>query len=443
MPRDFVWGAATSAYQIEGGRHADGKGDSIWDRFSDLGRVPGTGDVACDHFHQWREDVALMADLGLQAYRFSIAWTRVLPDGTGKVNQRGLDFYRALVEELLEHDIEPWPTLYHWDLPQALQDRGGWAARSTVDAFEEYAHAVGSALGDRVGHWITHNEPWVATFLGHLEGRFAPGISDWGTALAVSHHLLVSHGRAVDVLRSDASGADVGIALDCRPNRPASDSEADLDAQRHFDGYRNRWFFDPVFGMGYPQDMVDTYRDRGRFEGDRMPWVRDGDLDLIARPIDFLGVNYYTSLDIGAGHEESEETGVPEGPNPPAGHTEMGWPITPAALTEYLVHLHEHYSPAKIVITENGASYSDGPGPDGTIDDRRRIDYLDVHVAAVDDAIAAGVPMGGYFVWSLLDNLEWTSGYDQRFGIVWVDHATGVRIPKSSASWYRALIATR
>lgn len=440
MPRDFVWGAATSAFQIEGGRRADGKGDSIWDRFSDLGRVPGTGDVACDHFHRWRDDVALMADLGLQAYRFSIAWTRVLPDGTGKVNQRGLDFYRGLVEELLEHDIEPWPTLYHWDLPQALQDRGGWAARSTVDAFEEYAHAVGAALGDRVGHWITHNEPWVATFLGHLEGRFAPGISDWGTALAVSHHLLVSHGRAVDVLRSDAPGADVGIALDCRPNRPASDSQADLDAQRHFDGYRNRWFFDPVFGMGYPQDMVDAYRDRGRFEGDQMPWVRDGDLDLIARPIDFLGVNYYTSLDIGAGHEESEETGIPEGPNPPPGHTEMGWPITPAALTEYLIHLHEHYAPAKIVITENGASYSDGPGPDGTIDDRRRIEYLDVHVAAVHDAIAAGVPMGGYFVWSLLDNLEWTSGYDQRFGIVWVDHATGARIPKASASWYQALI---
>ncbi|HEY3485146.1 MAG TPA: GH1 family beta-glucosidase [Ilumatobacteraceae bacterium] len=443
-PEGFVWGAATSAYQIEGGRHADGKGESIWDRFADIGRMPETGEVACDHYHRWRDDVALMSDLGLEAYRFSVAWTRVIPDGTGEVNQAGLDFYRRLVDELLERGIQPWLTLYHWDLPQALQDRGGWPERSTVDAFERYAEVVASALGDRVQHWITHNEPWVATFLGHLEGVFAPGITDWPAALAAGHHILVSHGRAVEVLRAAVPSAEVGIALDCRPSYPASDHPDEVRAQRHFDGFRNRWFFDPVFGHGYPEDMVDEYRRRGRIAGDDdLPFVRAGDLATVAQRLDFVGLNYYTSLAIGPDHEESEDPGVPESDDPPPGYTEMGWPITPKALTDYLVHLHETYRPHRIVITENGASYSDGPGPDGTVDDRRRIEYLDAHVAAVDDAIELGVPIGGYFVWSLLDNLEWVSGYAQRFGLVWVDHATGRRIPKASAHWYRDLIASR
>lgn len=439
LPKDFVWGVATSAYQIEGGRHLDGKGDSIWDRFADEGRLGDVGERTCDHYRRHGEDVALMAELGVDAYRFSIAWSRVLPDGDGAVNGAGLDFYDRLVDDLLAVGVTPWPTLYHWDLPVALQDRGGWPERSTVDAFCRYAEVVAERLGDRVTNWMTHNEPWVATFLGHLYGQFAPGITDWRAALAAGHHILLSHGRAVEVLRTAVPDARVGIAIDCRPNRPATDDPADLAAQRHFDGFRNRWFFDPVFGKGYPADMVEAYRERGRIDGstgDSPSFVHPGDFDTIAAPIDFLGLNYYTSLPITAPHDETEDTGVPAGPNPPEGHTEMGWPITPSALTEFLVRLRDDYSPPAIVITENGASYSDGPGADGIVDDIRRIDYLRSHIAAVDVASEAGVPMAGFFVWSLLDNLEWTSGFDQRFGLVWVDHLTGERVPKASAAWY-------
>ncbi len=434
----FAWGVATSAYQIEGARHADGKGDSIWDRFADLGHMPESGDVACDHYSRWKDDIGLMSDLGVNAYRFSIAWSRVLPDGDGSVNQAGLAFYDRLVDELLAHDIQPWVTLYHWDLPQALQDRGGWPERTTVDAFVRYADVVADGLGDRVSNWITHNEPWVATFLGHMTGEFAPGISDWGAALAAGHHILLSHGLATEVVRECSPGSSVGIALDCRPNWPASDDPADVAAQRHFDGFRNRWFFDPVFGRGYPADIVIRYRELGRLPAEgELPFVHDGDLETIATPIDFLGINYYTGLSRGVGDEESEATGVLPGADPPDGYTEMGWPITPAALTDYLEHVHVTYAPPSIVITENGASYSDAPGPDGEVHDARRIAYLEAHIAAIEDAAGRGVPMDGYFVWSLLDNLEWTSGYAQRFGIVWVDHATGRRVPKASFHWYR------
>jgi beta-glucosidase len=439
FPDDFAWGVATSAYQIEGGRHEGGKGDSIWDRFADEGRMPETGDVACDHYHRWREDVALMRDLGVDAYRFSVAWSRILPGGRGTVNPEGIAFYSDLVDGLLEAGITPWVTLYHWDLPQALQDEGGWADRATVDAFAAYADVLGAALGDRVDHWITHNEPWVSTVAGHVDGVFAPGIRDWPTGLRVAHHLLVSHGRATEAIRGRVPDARVGIALDCRPVRPASPDPADVAAARHFDGFRNRWFFDPVFGRGYPEDMVDAYRRLSRFDGDSMPFVAEGDMEAIAVPIDFLGINYYTSLDIAAGSEESEETGVPQSANPPPGYTEMGWPITPDAFTEFLLHVAGTYRPPSIVITENGASFSDGPGADGAIHDDRRIDYLDRHIAAVGDAVA-GAPVDAYFLWSLLDNLEWTSGYSQRFGLVWVDHATGERIPKDAFGWYRDLI---
>ena len=435
FPQDFVWGTATSAYQIEGGRE-DGKGDSIWDRFAAAGHMPDNGDVACDHYHRWREDVALMAEMGVNAYGFSIAWTRVLPDGDGAVNETGLDFYDQLVDELLAHDIAPWVTLFHWDLPQALQDRGGWPERGTVDAFARYADVVSRALGDRVSDWTTHNEPWVAAMLGHLMGAFAPGITDWGAALAASHHLLLSHGRAVEVVRANVPDAQIGITLDCRPAVPASDDPADIEAHRHFDGFRNRWFFDPIFGRGYPTDMVEAYRERGRLPAGELPFVRDGDLDVIAEPIDYVGLNYYTSLAVTAGQEESEDPVVEPGPNPPEGHTEMGWAITPGALTAFLERLHRDYAPSNIVITENGASFSDGPDESGQVHDHRRIAYLRDHIKAVADAIDAGVPVTGYFVWSLLDNLEWTQGYAQRFGLIWVDHATGERIPKDSAAWY-------
>ncbi|MCP3977228.1 MAG: beta-glucosidase [bacterium] len=443
LPDDFTFGVATSAYQIEGGRSEDGKGESIWDRFADNGRMPESGDVACDHYHRWQEDIALMGELGVDAYRFSIAWTRVLPEGRGAINQAGLDFYDRLVDGLLEAGITPYPTLYHWDLPQALEDDGGWTNRATVDAFAEYAEVVSGRLGDRATDWITHNEPWVATFLGHLEGVFAPGRTSWEEALTAGHHILLSHGRAVPVLRA-AGAQQVGIALDCRPAFSATDSPADAAATRHFDGFRNRWFFDPVFGLGYPEDMLAAYRERGRFVGDHIPAEKPGDLEEIATDIDFVGLNYYTSLPISAATgDESEETGVPTGPNPPPGHTEMGWPITPEALTGYLVHLTQRYEPKAIRITENGASYSDVPGADGRTRDQARIDYLAAHIAAVDAAVEAGAPVDSYFVWSLMDNLEWVEGYRQRFGLVHVDHATGARSPKDSYYWYRDLIAER
>lgn len=422
-----VLGAATSAYQIEGGRE-DGKGHSIWDTFSDQGRLADPGDVACDHYHRFAEDVALLE--GFDAYRFSIAWSRVLPQGTGQVNQQGLDFYRRLIDSLLEAGVAPWVTLFHWDLPQALQDEGGWANRATIDAYLRYAELLVDALGDRVKNWITHNEPWVYSTLGHIEGIFAPGIRDWQSGLAAAHHILVSHGKGVPVLKG--AGASVGIAIDCRPSRPAT--PADEAANRHFDGFRNRWYFDPVFGKGYPADMEATYRGRGRWDGSL---VQNGDMQTIATPIDFLGINYYTSIEVREGSEESESGPVPPGPNPPPGYTEMGWAITPAALTEFLGRVATEYAPPSIVITENGASYSDG------IDDQRRIDYLNKHLAAVSEARDSGVPVDGYFVWSLLDNLEWVSGFSQRFGLVDVNHATQARTPKLSYHWYRNLIASR
>ena len=444
LPESFLWGAATSAYQIEGGAGEDGKGESIWDRFA---HQPGTtfrgetGDIACDHYHRWREDIALMAGLGITAYRFSIAWTRILPDGTGDPNPAGVDFYSRLVDELLAAGIDPWVSLYHWDLPQALEDGGGWRNRATVDAFVHYADVVTAALGDRVKHWTTHNEPWVVAFVGHLEGVHAPGLTDWEASLAAAHHLLLSHGRAVPVVRANAPGSQVGIALDCRPSMPASNAPADVAAQRHFDGFRNRWFFDPVFGRGYPQDMVDRYRALGRFESERPPFEQPDDSDEIGVPIDFLGINYYTSLAVAAGREETEATGVEPGSSPPPGFTEMGWEITPEALTDFLVRVNHEYQPDRVVITENGASFSDGPGSDGAIHDSRRIDYIRRHLAAVREAIDRGVPVDGYFVWSLLDNFEWSLGYSQRFGLVWVDHATGERMPKDSYHWYAEEIA--
>ncbi|MGH8913888.1 MAG: GH1 family beta-glucosidase [Acidimicrobiia bacterium] len=438
FPEGFAWGVATSAYQIEGGRHQGGKGDSIWDRFSDQGRLRDSGDVAIDHYHRWPQDLDLLADRGL-SYRFSIAWSRVLPDGEGKVSQAGLDFYRRLVDGMLERGITPYLTLYHWDLPQALQDSGGWASSATVDAFARYAGVMAEALGDVVAHWITHNEPWVTAILGHRDGVFAPGVEDPQTALTVGHHVLLSHGRAVDEIRSRAGKASVGIAIDCRPAEPASSSEEDVAAARHFDGFRNRWFFDPVFGMGYPEDMMKSYRDRGLISDDVFV---DGHMETIAAPIDFLGLNYYTTVTIGAGDGESDETEVEPSRDPPPGYTETGWKIDPDGLAEYLVKLNATYDPARILVTENGASYSDGPDEQGVIDDSRRIDYLRSHITALARARESGVPVEGYFVWSFMDNLEWLDGLSQRFGLVWVDPETLERIPKRSFDWYAAVADT-
>ena len=444
FPDGFVWGAATSAYQIEGAHDADGRGESIWDRFCQTpGRVEGgaTGDVACDHYHRWPEDVALMRRLGLRAYRFSIAWPRVIPEGRGAVNGKGLDFYSALVDGLLEAGITPYPTLFHWDLPQRLQDEGGWPERATAEAFVPYVEAVVRRLGDRVTHWITHNEPWCASLLSHQVGRHAPGLADWPKALAASHHLLLSHGLAVPALRAHSPGAQVGITLNLTPAHAASSSRADRDATRHFDGYFNRWFLDPIHGRHYPADMVADYAASSRLPAGWDRLVRPGDLEAIAAPADFLGVNYYNRTVV-------RSDTVPEDRNEPrtvflapeAEWTEMGWEVYPDGLYETLCRIHFEYGPPRMFVTENGASWSDAPGPDGRVRDERRRRFVQEHLRAARRAIAAGVRLEGYFLWSLLDNFEWERGYSQRFGIVWVDYETQQRIPKDSALWYRRVI---
>jgi beta-glucosidase len=445
FPTDFVWGAATASYQIEGAWNEDGRGESIWDRFS---HTPGkikdasSGDVACDHYHRWREDVALMKQIGLKAYRFSIAWPRILPAGRGAVNQKGLDFYSQLVDELLANDIVPFATLYHWDLPQALQDEGGWAARSTAEAYVEYADIVTRALGDRVKNWITHNEPWCASFLGYQNGEHAPGLKDWPAALAASHHLLLSHGWAVDVIRRNSPGAQVGITLNLTPAEPASPSHADREATRHFDGFFNRWFLDPLYGRGYPADMIADYASAGHLAAAELPYVRAGDLAAIAATTDFLGINYYSRAVLRNNH-------VPEAENEPRSvfqapeneWTEMGWEVYANGLYQLLMRVQQDYNPPAIYITENGASYSDAPNGDGKVHDLRRTQYLHDHLVASERAIQDGARLAGYFAWSLMDNFEWGWGYKQRFGIVWVDYETQQRVPKDSAHWYSRVIA--
>ena len=434
-PPEFVWGAATAAYQIEGAWNEDGKGESIWDRFS---HTPGmvlngdTGDVACDHYHRWAGDVALMKELGLNAYRFSVAWTRILPNGSGEINQAGIDFYSRLVDALLDAEIVPYATLYHWDLPQAVQDRGGWPDRGSVDEFVEYAGVFCRALGDRVHHWITLNEPKVSAFVGYFQGRHAPGIMDLDAAIAASHHLLLAHGRSVGVIREISPGARVGITLDLIPQVPASRSQADQAATDRTDAQINRWFLDPLAGRGYPQDGVEAF-------GTKMDFVQSGDLDLIAAPIDFLGVNYY-KRDIVRSSEVNEEEN--QSPTVSRGDetTDMDWEVYPQGLFEVLERVHTEYRFNEIYITENGAAYPDERGQNGRIHDPARQSYIERHVEAVGRAIRQGVPVRGYFVWSLLDNFEWGFGFSKRFGIVYVDFDTLERTWKSSAKRYQQII---
>jgi beta-glucosidase len=435
FPKDFLWGAATASYQIEGASTEGGRGASIWDVFSDTpGKVHNgdNGDVACDHYHRYVADVGLMADLGLQAYRFSIAWPRILPNGTGDVNQVGLDFYDKLVDELLKKNITPYITLYHWDLPQALQDKGGWANRATVDAFVNYAEIVARRLGDRVNNWITHNEPWVVAFLGNEIGIHAPGIKDLSTATQVAHNLLVSHGLAVRALRSCLQPeAQIGITLNLGYYDGASDSEADQAAARRGDGYNNRWFLDPLFKGMYPEDMWQI------FEGHH-PTIADGDFHLITTPIDFLGINYYNRTvlaDDSYGNLLKGKQVFPE-----AEYTEMNWEVYPEGLYKLLTLVQNTYNPAALYITENGAAYVDEISADGHVHDERRTAYLQGHFEAAHRAIADGAKLRGYFVWSLMDNFEWAFGYSKRFGITFVDYATQKRTLKDSALWYRQVI---
>ena len=425
FPSNFLWGTATSAYQIEGAWNEDGRGESIWDRFSHTpGRVKGgdTGDVACDHYHRWQEDIALMQQMGLNAYRFSIAWPRIFPQGDGQPNPKGLDFYDRLVDGLLEAGIEPFVTLYHWDLPQALQEKGGWVNRETTQAFAHYARAVAERLGDRVRYWITHNEPWVTAFLGHHFGLHAPGIQDSGAALTVSHHLLLSHALAMEAIRETAPRAQVGITLDFSWVEAASPQH--WQEAQVMDTWRNRWFIEPLMGRGYPADGLAAFHRQGWLDTPTLPCVHEGDLERIAAPIDFLGVNYYTRTLIGKEAEREQ--------------TDIGWEVYPEGLYKLLNRLHFEYPRIPtFYITENGASYNDGPGKDGQIQDTRRIAYLQSHFAAAARALRCGVPLKGYFVWSLMDNFEWAEGYSQRFGLIWVDFATQERRFKASAHWYR------
>jgi len=438
FPAGFTWGAATAAFQVEGATAEDGRGPSIWDTFT---RVPGavhggdTADFACDHYHRYPDDIALLADAGLGAYRFSLSWSRIQPEGRGPACRAGLDHYRRVVETCLEHGVTPWVTLYHWDLPQALEDDGGWLNRDTAARFADYTVEVERALGDVVSHWVTVNEPKVAAHAGYGAGIHAPGLRSGEGANVAAHHLLLAHGLAAAALRSGVGDAPtVGVTLDLTVAVPVSDSAADVAAARRVDGNFNRWFLDPVLHGRYPEDMV------AWFGG--TPYVREGDLDLIAAPLDFLGFNYYRRQHVRAGDgtvgpgqgsplELDAEVVLP--PGVPV--TSVGWPVEPGGLHELLVRLHTDHPGTPLVVTENGAAYPDQVGPDGSVDDPLRVAYLDGHLRAVQQALDEGVDVRGWFAWTLLDNFEWAEGYAARFGLVHVDFETQRRTPKTSFGW--------
>ncbi len=447
FPEHFLWGAATSAYQIEGAWNEDGKGESIWDRFAHTpGRIENgeSGDVACDHYHLWENDIQLMKILGLKAYRFSIAWPRVLPGGRGQVNPRGLDFYDRLVDGFLQADITPMVTLFHWDLPQALQDEGGFAVRSTAEAFASYADLVTRRLGDRVRHWITHNEPSVFAMVGHSMGGHAPGLHQPGIAFRVAHHLLLSHGWSIPLIRQNSPEAQVGIALNINFSQPASPSVYDYRAWKYGYGIWTRWYLDPLYGRQYPSDLIDEAIQRRVLSPSWRELIQDGDMAAIATQTDFLGVNYYTRQ-LARDREIPPDQNLPptvfQAPENEHDWQEMdGWEVYPEGLFNVLAWLHFEYQPTMLYVTENGASWSDGPDEKGRVRDNRRIDFLRRHFAAAYHAIQIGVPLKGYFVWSLLDNLEWSRGFSKRFGLIWVDFKTQERIIKDSGFWYRDVI---
>lgn len=433
---DFRWGSSTSSYQIEGASNLDGRGESIWDRFCS---VPGNirdgsnGSVACDHFHHWPLDLDLARDLGTNAYRFSIAWPRIFPDGVGSSpNQHGLDFYSRLVDGMLERGLEPWVTLYHWDLPQKLQDQGGWANRRTVDAFLAYTDVVSKHFSGRIQHWITHNEPWCTAFNGNLEGAHAPGIKDLTTTMQVCHNVLLSHGLAIPVIRNNVPQAKVGIALSLHPLKPASPDAEDIAATHRHDGLRNRWFLEPLHGKGYPDDVLQLL-------GVHAPQVHPGDMEAIATPTDFLGVNYYFPEVVAnapgqgvVGTRVVESEGVER--------TAFGWEVFPSGMADLLTRVARDYKPAEIYLTENGSTYDDVVDADGQIHDAERRRFLIRHLLVAKEICDSGIPLKGYFAWSLLDNFEWAEGYIRRFGLTHVDFSTQQRRLKASGHWYKSFL---
>ena len=433
FPPGFRWGPATASYQIEGGFDADGKGESIWDRFSHTpGRVKNgdTGDVACDHFHRYREDVALMKELNLGSYRFSLAWPRIQPDGRGEPNQKGLDFYRRLVDELLAADIRPFCTLYHWDLPQALEDDGGWPNRDLAGRFTDYAEIVVRALGDRVKHWMIFNEPKVFTVMGYLVGIHAPGRTGREDFLRASHTVNLAQGQAFAAMKAIDPDAEISSAFNLSPCEPLTDSEDDREATVRWDAFVNRWFLEPALLGCYPEAFP------GGLPGDAMG-VQDGDFEKMKAPLDFVGINLYTRSVVKAVHDGNLDAmdalpgGGPDGPR-----TDFNWEVWPDALYDMLMTVTRDFDAPILEVTENGCAYGDAPGPDGVVNDTRRIDFYKGYLAAVARAIEDGANVRGYHAWSLMDNFEWAEGYEQRFGLVWCDHATGERIVKASGRWY-------
>jgi beta-glucosidase len=434
FPDGFTWGASTASYQIEGAWNEDGKGKSIWDAFAHTpGKVAGghNGDLACDHYHRYPEDVRLMKDLGLAAYRFSVSWPRVFPEGRGRPNPKGLDFYERLVDELLDAGVAPWLCFYHWDLPQALQDKGGWTTRDISHWFTDYCLHVASSLGDRVGHFVMLNEPNAIAFLGHFLGQHAPGLTDLTAFTAATHHLNLAQGQALGALRGEGRGWQLGTVLNLQPVHPAEDSEEDAQAAKLFDAVSNRNYLDPLFHGRYPDET----------SGMMEPYVREGDLVKIKQPVDFLGLNLYTRFLVQA--DPLSLVGMrPADPPPRAKVTDMGWEVYPRALFEQLMDLKDNYGNPAIYITENGAAFPDEPDRRGEIGDDDRIRFLERYLAAAHRALEAGANLKGYFVWSLLDNFEWAEGYHKRFGIVYVDFETLERTPKASYHWFQELIRT-
>ena len=439
FPDGFAWGTATASYQIEGAVDEGGRSPSIWDTFSHTpGKVQNgdTGDAADDHYHRYEEDVEHMAGLGVGWYRFSLAWPRLQPDGRGALNEAGVDFYSRLVDALLAKDIRPWITLYHWDLPQVLQDGGGWPERDTAERFAEYAGAVYERLRDRVAHWTTLNEPWVSAFIGHAVGRHAPGLQDPEAALRAAHHLMLGHGLAIEAMRARGDdGGTFGITLNVSPTDPASDDPGDVDAARRADGLTNRLFLDPLLRGRYPEDVLEDVR--GVTDGSH---IHDGDEGRINAPIDVLGINYYYRTVVRKGSAEQPTAWVGQADIQRVSRglprTEMGWEIDPKGLYDFLTRVARDYPGVPLYVTENGAAFADEKGPDGAVHDPARIEYLDAHFRAAHRAIGDGVDLRGYFVWSLLDNFEWSFGYSKRFGLLYVDYETLERTPKDSARWF-------
>jgi len=437
FPKDFLWGAATSSYQIEGAWQEDGKGESIWDRFS---HIPGNvknndhGDIACDHYHRWEEDLRLLKDLGVNTYRFSLSWPRIMPDGTGLINQKGLDFYARIVDRLLEYQIQPNVTLYHWDLPQTLQERGGWAVRDSVQWFTDYAEVVFKKLGDRVPLWATINEPWVAAFHGYYSGIMAPGIQNFATAMQTAHHLLVAHANAVQLFKMLACPGKIGIVLNVSHTLPASDKPEDVQASQRYWEYLNGLYLDPLINGHYPERFME-------FIGDSAPVIEASDLTIAKGSFDFIGLNYYASEVISSQPDEGIlQLASRSFSSSPFYKTALEWGIHPEGILTLLKVMKEQYGNPLVYITENGTAMEDQVLADGQVNDRDRIIYIREHLLKMAEAIELGVNLRGYYYWSFLDNFEWAHGYDPRFGLVRIDYRTLTRHPRRSFSWYQDVV---